>query len=67
MYISDWAIHTKGIREILAEAVKSDKIQASDIVWRGPSGDAVVASDPASLDEQYGDYTDSGQVSEYLN
>ena len=43
------------------------KFITADIIWCGPSGDAIVASDPASLDEEYAEYVDSGQVEEYLD
>ena len=66
-YISDWKIYTDGIRSAIKEALEAGKIQADDTVWQGPSGDAVVAADAAELDEEYGDYTDSGLVSEYLS
>lgn len=65
MYISAWEIQKRHIGLILSDAVGEDKIQDTDIVWTGPSGDAVIASDPAELDEQYADYTDAGQVDEY--
>ena len=67
MYISAWDAHKDGMRNSLQAAVKRGEIDQNDIVWRGPSGDAVVTSDPASLNEEYADYTDSGQVSEYLD
>lgn len=67
MYISAWGIHTGSLRSILAKAVEDGEINATDIVWRGPSGDAIVASDPASLEEEYAEYVDSGQVEEYLD
>lgn len=67
MYISAWETFTKGLRSALAEATGAGKIGPEDIVWRGPSGDAVVAADPASLPEEYSEYVDSGQVEEYLD
>jgi hypothetical protein len=67
MYISDWEIHTNGIRNIIQQAVENSKIVASDTVWHGPSGDAVIAATAADIEEEYGDYIDSGQVEEYLD
>ena len=67
IYISNWAIWTGNIREILGVKVAQGEIKASDIVWRGPQGDAVVAATAADVEEEYGDYTDAGQVSEYLD
>lgn len=67
MYISAWEIHTRNLRNIIAKAVEARTIEESDIVWRGPSGDAVVAASPADLDEDYLDYVDSGSVEEYID
>jgi hypothetical protein len=67
MYISAWKIHKEGIRNILDRAVDDGKVSKGNIVWYGPSGDVVVANDPASLDEQYADYTNEGLVSKYLD
>lgn len=67
-YISGWEIFTRGLRALLAKAVADGEIETSDIVWRGPSGDTIVAADPASLEEEeYEEYIDSGQVEEYLD
>lgn len=66
MYISAWETFTEGLRSALAEATGAGKIGPNGIVWSGPSGDAVVAADPASLPEEYAEYVDSGTVSEYL-
>jgi hypothetical protein len=73
MYISAWEIYTGSLRNILKSAVGREEIKSSDIVWRGPSGDAVVTGDAADLSQDdddapdYSDYVDSGQVNEYLN
>jgi len=66
-YISSWTAHTSGIRSELDSGLAAGEIKTSDIVWAGPSGDYVIASDPAELDEDYADYTDAGTVDEYLH
>lgn len=66
-YISAWTIHTSSLRRQLAEALEKGDIRADDIVWAGPSGDAVIAATPADLDEEYAEYTDDGLVSEYID
>ena len=65
-YFSSWEIHTTGISTLIESALAAREIKESDIVWRGPSGDAIVASDPAELGEEYAEYTDAGQVDKYL-
>lgn len=65
-YISDWAIYKNGIGSEVRAAFECGDCKESDVVWRGPSGDAVIASDPAELGEEYADYSDAGQVAEYL-
>lgn len=67
MYISAWRIHTNSLRTVVNEEATKGTVSKHDIVWVGPSGDAVIASTPADLDEEYADYTDAGQVSEYLD
>jgi hypothetical protein len=66
-YISAWEIHTDGLRQIIQQALESEKIAKNDIVWRGPDGSVVVALDPSSLDEEYAEYVDRGTVEEYLD
>lgn len=66
MYLSAWSISTKGLRNLLAEALENGLIDAADVVWFGPSGDAVVAASPADLAENYMEYTDQGQVEDHL-
>jgi hypothetical protein len=65
-YISSWKIYTSSIGQAVQEAVKAEKVKPTDIVWTGPSGDAIISESAADLDEEYADYTDSGLVSEYL-
>ena len=65
VWLSAWEIHTKGIRRLIAEALAADRIASDDIVWCGPDGSAAVGEDVAH--SEYEDYTDSGQVSEYLD
>ena len=67
MYISSWEIHTGSLRKCVAQAVKDGKAATNDIVWTGPSGDAIVAATAAHLNEEYADYTDAGLVEEYLH
>jgi len=64
-YISAWEIFRHNFSQILHEALTAGLIEYNDVIWRGPSGDAVVASDPAALND-YADYTDAGTVAEYL-
>ena len=66
MYISAWKIHTDGLVIVLRDAVEAGRVSENDIVWCGPSGDAVIASSPASLAEDYADYVDSGTIREYI-
>jgi len=66
-YISDWAIHCNTIGMEIKRAVERGDCKGTDVVWRGPSGDAVIASDPAELGEEYEEYTDAGTVEEYLH
>lgn len=67
MYISAWRIHTSNLHAIIAEEAAKGNVKKSDIVWMGPSGDAIITATPADLNEEYADYTDAGQVSEYLD
>jgi len=65
-YIGSWEISTGSLCNILAQAVDAGEIEPTDIVWSGPSGDAVVAKSAYDVEEEYGEYVDGGQVSEYL-
>jgi len=65
-YIGDWEIYQSNITEIVRAAFEHGECEPKDVVWRGPSGDAIIASDPAELDEEYAEYTDAGTVDEYL-
>lgn len=67
MYISSWQIFTGSISQAVREASESGQVEGSDTVWVGPSGDAVIASDPAELGEEYAEYIDRGEVSEYIS
>jgi len=64
-YISSWTAFTDGIGNALSSGLESGEISETDVVWVGPGGDYVIASDPAELDEEYADYTDAGTVAEY--
>lgn len=66
-YISAWEIHTGSLSSILQSAVDNGEIKESDIVWNGPGGDSVVAASAYDVEEEYGEYVDGGQVSEYLS
>jgi len=66
-YISAWEIHTSTLRKRVEEAVKSGEARPNDIVWVGPSGDAVTAATAADLEEEYAEYVDKGLVQEYLD
>ena len=66
-YVSAWEAYTTPIGVTLEAALDAGEIEANDIVWRGPSGDYVVAATSADLDEEYAEYTDSGLVSEYVH
>ena len=63
-YFSAWEIYTQGLRQLVEKAFQDNEVQSRDIVWRGPSGDAVIADDV--VDTDYIDYTDEGMVEEYL-
>jgi len=66
-YFSAWTIYTKTFAGAFQEALTANQIDASDIVWRGPSGDAMVTSeDDYLLDEEYADYVEDGIVEDYL-
>lgn len=65
--IHAWSIYTTSIIDRIEKALESGHIKATDIVWQGPSGDAVVAATAAELDEEYAEYVDRGQVSEYID
>lgn len=66
-YFSAWTIHTETFAGAFQRALTANRIDASDTVWRGPSGDAMVtSSDDSVLDEDYGDYTEDGIVENYL-
>ena len=67
-HLSAWEIHTKGLGQLVEQAVQANEVNRSDIVWRGPGGDAVICDHPGDLDnsEEYMEYTDSGTVEEYL-
>jgi hypothetical protein len=66
-YISSWERHTNGLTAKIRELLDAGHVSENDTVWVGPAGDAVVASDPAELDEEYAEYTDAGTVAEYLH
>ena len=65
-YISSWQAFISNPRHEFDQALTQGTIQRNDIVWAGPSGDFVIASDPAELDEEYADYIDAGTVKDYL-
>lgn len=67
MYISAWEIYTENLRDIIAKAVRNGKVQLDDIVWCGPSGDAIIAATAADLGEEYAEYSDGGRCGEYLD
>ena len=67
-YFSAWTIHTETYAGAFQQALTDNQIDASDIVWRGPSGDAMVTSaDDYLLDEEYAEYTEDGIVEDYLS
>ena len=66
-YISSWKIFTATLRQRVQEAFEQGEASPDDIVWAGPSGDAVIAATAADLGEEYGEYTNAGQVAEYLD
>ena len=65
-FISAWQNFTNSIVGNIRAAIDAGEVQANDIVWCGPDGSTIIASDPATLSEEYGDYVDSGQVHEYM-
>jgi len=69
-YISSWAIHVneRGISGVLQAALTNNLIGASDSVWRGPGGDAVVETLEGDIaDSEYAEFVDGGIVEDYLH
>lgn len=66
-YFSAWAIHTQTFAGAFQAALTGNQIDASWGVYRGPSGDAVVAENIAELGEDYANYTEDGVVEDYLS
>ena len=66
MYISAWAVYTKGLAAKVQQLFHSNYVNRDDVVWVGPSGDAIICADAGGLGEEYGDYMDGGLVEEYL-
>ena len=66
-YFTAWTIHAHGFAGAFQQALTDNQIGASWNVYRGPSGDAVVAENIAELDEEYADYIEDGIVEDYLN
>ena len=66
-YFNSWTIHTQTFSGAFQDALTNNQIGASWSVFRGPSGDAVVAENIAELDEDYADYVESGIVEDYLH
>ena len=66
-YFSAWEIHCGGLRGLIAASLAADEIDSSDVVWRGPSGDVIVAASPYEIEgSEYDEYIDGGLVSEYV-
>ncbi len=63
----DWTVFQGKLDDAVLIALAAGTINKSDIMWRGPSGDYMIASDSAELDEEYADYIDAGMVDEYLH
>ena len=66
-YFTAWTIHTQTFAGAFQQALTDNQIGAADIVFRGPSGDAlVVTEDDLVLDDEYADYTEDGIIEDYL-
>lgn len=65
-FFSAWQNFISSVSANVRAAVDSGDVQPNDIVWRGPDGSVIIASDPASLSEEYAEHVDSGRVREYL-
>lgn len=66
-HIGSWEIDTGSLAEILRQALDAGEIGADDIIWGGPSGDAVIAPTPFEIEgTDYDEYLDEGTVAEYL-
>lgn len=65
-YFSAWTINTKGSDVAFQKALTDNQIDASWGVYRGPSGDVVVAENIAELDEEYAEYVECGTVEDYI-
>ena len=66
-YFDSWTIHTQTFAGAFQQALTDNQIGASWGVYRGPSGDAVVAENIAELGEVYADYVEDGIVEDYLS
>ena len=65
-YFTAWDIYTQTFAGAFQQALTNNQIDASNTVYRGPSGDAVVIEDD-ELDEEYADYVEDGIVEDYLD
>ena len=65
-YFDSWTIYTQTFAGAFQDALTNNQIGSSWGVYRGPSGDAVVAENIAELDEDYADYVEDGIVEDYL-
>ena len=63
-YISEWRVYTETLGQALERDLGQGLVRTNWAVWRGPSGDALVADEWP--DEDYADYIESGTVDEYL-
>jgi len=66
-HFTSWTIHVETLAGAFQKALTDNQIDASWGVYRGPSGDAVVADNIAELDEDYADYVEDGIVEDYLS
>jgi len=56
------------LRHLLTEALADGKIATTDTVWRAPDGSITVTASASYLnDPEYADYSEVGDVAEYLD
>ena len=65
-YFTAWTIHVETPANAFQDALTNNQIDSSWGVYRGPSGDIVVAENIGELDDEYADYIEDGIVEDYL-
>ena len=65
-YFTAWIIHTETAATAFRCALQHGQIKREHSVFRGPSGDVVVAENIGELGIEYADYIEDGTVVDYL-